>query len=445
MFSLHKKGNMSYSLLTYIYNSVWFLEEASQDGLFLLVENIYNGNIASIDYSVERAKNRAYVITADSNVNLINEDETLREASQEHSIAVIPIMGAITLQDQRCGPSGTATIGKNLMIAAANPNIDSVILSIDSPGGEAHAMFDLTNSINEYKQKCKKPIVAYVGSMAASAAYGVAATCNKIVCSDPNTIVGSIGSYVTLLDKKKSLANEGKVIEEIYADDSSEKNLDVREALAGNDKPIKATLKKYNDRFKNIVTTGRPDIQNSKTTDPLKGATIFAEDALSMNLIDEIGNMSVAKKHCATLNTYNYSQNNEEMKINFKTTWLAIASIFPSMKDGEEMTVEQIEKLNADLTEAQTSLETATDLVTEKDTEISNLNLRVSDLVNGGTTLQAALTATEVQRDAYLAELKLRPGTIPIVPVVTVEPIEVVTTTIVVDEINEEAKKYRTT
>ena len=221
---------MSYSLLTYIYNSVWFLEEASQDGLFLLVENIYNGNIASIDYSVERAKNRAYVITADSNVNLINEDETLSEASQEHSIAVIPIMGAITLQDQRCGPSGTATIGKNLMIAAANPNIDSVILSIDTPGGEAHAMFDLTNSINEYKQKCKKPIVAYVGSMAASAAYGVAATCNKIVCSDPNTIVGSIGSYVTLLDKKKSLANEGKVIEEIYADDSSEKNLDVREA-----------------------------------------------------------------------------------------------------------------------------------------------------------------------------------------------------------------------
>ena len=78
-----------------------------------------------------------------------------------------------------------------------------------------------------------------------------------------------------------------------------------------------------------------------------------------------------------------------------------------------------------------------------EETEIVNLNKRVADLVTGSNTLQSALTATETKRDAYLAELNLRPGTTPTTPIVAVDPIAV-TNSIVVDEINEEAKKYRT-
>ena len=281
--------------------------------------------------------------------------------------------------------------------------------------------------------------------MAASAAYGIAASCDKIICSDQNSIVGSIGSYVTLLDKKKSMEADGIFSEEIYAADSSEKNLDIRSALAGDKKPILATLKVYNDRFTSIVMTGRPGIITTQTTNPLKGATIFAIDALGMNLIDEIGNKSLAKKHCQQLNSSNISLKKDDMtKISFKSTMLAIGSIFTTKVDGDEITEAEVLQLETTLGERQVSIDNLNIIVSDKETEIVNLNKRVADLVTGSNTLQSALTATETKRDAYLAELNLRPGTTPTTPIVAVDPIAL-TNTIVVDEINEEAKKYRTT
>ena len=298
---------------------------------------------------------------------------------------------------------------------------------------------------HHYNNKKNKPIVAYVGAMAASAAYGIAASCDKIICSDQNSIVGSIGSYVTLLDKKKSMEADGIFSEEIYAANSTEKNLDIRSALAGDKKPILATLKVYNDRFTSIVMTGRPGIITTQTTNPLKGATIFAIDALGMNLIDEIGNMSLAKKHCQQLSTSNYSLKKEDMtKISFKSTMLAIGSIFTTKVDGDEITEAEVLQLETTLGERQIAIDNLNIIVSDKETEIVNLNKRVADLVTGSNTLQSALTATETKRDAYLAELNLRPGTTPTTPVVAVDPIAV-TNTIAIDEINEEAKKYRTT
>ncbi len=434
---------MSYSLLTYIYNSVWFLEESSQDGLYEIARNFRNGNLASMDFSEERAKHRAYVISLTSDIALVDENgtESLSNSSLEHSIAVIPIRGAITLQDQRCGPMGTVTIGQSLMDAAENPNIDSVILSIDSPGGEAHAMFDLSNSINEFKQKCNKPIVAFVGSMAASAAYGIAAACHKIVCSDENSVVGSIGSYVTILDKKKSMEADGIFAEDIYAADSSEKNIDIKEALEGNKKPILATLKKYNDRFKSIVTSGRPGITSSETTDPLKGASIFAVDALGMHLIDEIGNMSVAKKHCLAMSPKNYLSNNTDMtKISFKSTMLAIGSIFTTKVDGDEITEAEVLQLETTLGERQQTIDTLNTTISENETEISGLNTTIANLTESNKVTLAEMTT---KRDVLQAELNRRPGTAATTPIVSTDPIAE-TTVYVVDEINEEAKKYRT-
>ena len=52
------------------------------------------------------------------------------KASNPNSFAVIPVNGAITLMDQRCGPEGTKTKAQYLADAGINPNIDGVILSL---------------------------------------------------------------------------------------------------------------------------------------------------------------------------------------------------------------------------------------------------------------------------------------------------------------------------
>ncbi|MFZ4413680.1 MAG: S49 family peptidase [Bacteroidales bacterium] len=434
---------MSYSLLQSIFNAYWFIDESAVAGYLPIVKNIYEGNIDVSDHSEERLKHRAFVVSADfSQLSPDGERIAPNKATQPHSIVVIPLMGAITLQDQNCGPDGTVTKGLYLQDAGRNPNIDSVILKINSPGGEAHAMFNFTNSILDFKKTYGKPIVAHVDSMAASAAFGIAACCDRIVCSDTHTLVGSIGTYITIYDHIEALKAMGVKAEEIYAADSVNKNIEWRAAIAGDKKPMLKMLKVYNDRFLSIVKSGRTDAVSTEKGDPFTGATIFAMDALDMRLIDQIGNIEVAVEVCSQLLS-NYSPiNNTMTKISFQKAWANIAAFFSTKAEGDEITEAELVELNTEFGNRQASIDDLTKQISAKDTEISNLMKQVADEKAGNDILQAALTTTEEQRDSFKAELALRPGTAATAPNADVEIIET-TPVVVLDEINEEAKKYR--
>ncbi len=434
---------MSYSILHSVFNSCWFINNVAVSAYMPVIKQLYNGVFDKNDYSEERAQNRAYTILND--ITLISASQESRtpidKVSNPNSFAVIPVNGAITLMDQRCGPEGTKTKAQYLADAGINPNIDGVILSIDSPGGEAHAMFDFTNAILEFKNKYNKPIVAHVGTMAASAAFGIAAVCDKIICSDTHALVGSIGTYITIIDQVKSLEASGIFIKEIYAADSTNKNIEFKAALAGDDQPMLNMLKSFNDRFISIVKTGRPDVTVSEKLDPYSGITFFAEDAMKINLIDGIGNLQTAIDTCSQLK-FNYSQTIQIMKIPFQKAWANIASLFSSKVDGDEITEAEITEMNTELGNRQNTIDQLTTTVSEKQAEIDTLTKNLSVAQAGNDTLQAALTETETQRDAFQKELTLRPGTAATSPNADVELIET-KAAIVLDEINEEAKKYR--
>ena len=430
-----------HSLVPYIFNSAWFLDNNSVQGFLPLIKNIYKGEIPNLDYSEERTKHRAYVISSDLSQAFGDEKTSPKKASKANSIAVIPIMGVITLHDQACGPEGMLTKAQYLKDAGQNQSVDSVILCIDSPGGEAHAMFSLSNAIADFKKNYDKPIIAHVGAMAASAAYGIAACCDKIICSDSHSVVGSIGTYITVIDQKKSLEAEGIFINEIYAEDSTNKNIEWREAISGNEKPMKNMLKAYNDRFISIVKNGRPEAKKTDKGDPFTGATIFAADAIDMNLIDDIGNITVAIKHCMQSNSTNYSQTHTEMKITFKNSWPFIQAMFPEKKEGDDVTEADVEQMNNKLASSESTIETLTGQISTKDTEIANLTQQLTEAKTGSDTLQAALTETETRLEAANAELATRPGTAATTANVENEKIET-NQNVVFDEINEEAKKY---
>lgn len=396
---------MSYSLLPYIFNSCWFISEASIQGLLPIVKSIYNGELPKVQEE-DKLRHIAYKINALSTPEEPTDDTEQPIHEEEDSltkkyISVIPVFDVITLQNQMCGPTGTYTKSKYLEEAGLNPDVEAVILFIDSPGGEAHAMFQFTNAIKDFKANYKKPIVAYIGSMAASAAYGIAACCDKIVVGDSHCILGSIGTYITVYDQVKSLEAQGIFIKEIYAADSSNKNIQWRAALEGNEKPMLAMLKEYNDRFKSIVKEGRPAITESESIKPFTGDIVFGKYAVDLNMADAIGNMNVAVDECNKLNKSNYSQiHNEQMKFSFKSAWAAIASmsIFSSKKDGDEFTEADIEQINKEL-------EIRQQKITDLTTELSAKEAEISDLQSGNNTLQAALTETQTQLDAVNTKL----------------------------------------
>ena len=82
----------------------------------------------------------------------------------------------------------------DIQAAEDNPAVDSIVLHIDSPGGQVGGIAELANHIRE---KITKPVVAYVGDMAASAAYWVASAADSIIAA-PTAEIGSIGVVFTM-------------------------------------------------------------------------------------------------------------------------------------------------------------------------------------------------------------------------------------------------------
>ncbi len=87
------------------------------------------------------------------------------------------------------------TIMKQLRRAAKDKNVKAVLLNINSPGGSVTSAEEISEEIQKFKKESNKPIVATMGDAGASAAYYVAANCDKIY-ANASTLTGSIGVYI---------------------------------------------------------------------------------------------------------------------------------------------------------------------------------------------------------------------------------------------------------
>ncbi len=121
-------------------------------------------------------------------------------------VAVIPVDGFILQGDTPSGPltltkaTGSDTVVDAVRRAANDPDVAAIILRIDSPGGDAHAADLMWRALSQANRK--KPVIASMGSVAASGGYYVAAAARTIV-AEPSTITGSIGIFATHFNLKR--------------------------------------------------------------------------------------------------------------------------------------------------------------------------------------------------------------------------------------------------
>jgi signal peptide peptidase SppA len=125
-------------------------------------------------------------------------------------IGIIEVRGTLVQRQLGLRPvsgmTGYNSIRQNFCMALEDETVRAIALDIDSPGGDVAGCFDLTDMI--YLARGRKPIWALLDETAASAAYAIAAACDKVVV--PRTgRAGSIGVIVLHVDLSKMLANEG--------------------------------------------------------------------------------------------------------------------------------------------------------------------------------------------------------------------------------------------
>lgn len=124
-----------------------------------------------------------------------------RTVTMRDGVAVVPITGPIfryaNLFTQISGATSLDVLAKDFTAALDDPAIKAIVLDINSPGGQATGISEFATQV----RAASKPVIAYVGGMAASAAYWIAAAAPQIVMSK-SAMAGNIGAVLGLDTRK---------------------------------------------------------------------------------------------------------------------------------------------------------------------------------------------------------------------------------------------------
>lgn len=275
----------------------------------------------------------------------------------EGSIAVIPVTGPIMKYGGDCGEPGSTHMTQWVKSADASQNISAIIVMIDSPGG----MVDGTATLAQAIKECSKPTIGFIDDgMMASAATWIGTSCDEVYASRKTDSIGSIGVLCTIADFSGWFEKEGIKLHEIYAPQSTEKNLDYKEALKGKYDLVEADLKYICSEFIRTVRQNRKSKLNTSESDPFHGAMYFAPDAEKIGLIDGIMSFdelvsyvkkkvstSSGKKSSASADSNKNQQSTNTMENPFAKKFPVLTSL--KGKEGKDITSADVDKANAEL------------------------------------------------------------------------------------------------
>lgn len=105
------------------------------------------------------------------------------------NIGLIKIEGIITQEEDKL---------KEIEYFTKNKFIKALVVYINSPGGSASSSHEIYSALKKFKEKTKKKIYVYMGTIGASGGYYVACAGDKIFC-EPHTLTGSIGARVSII------------------------------------------------------------------------------------------------------------------------------------------------------------------------------------------------------------------------------------------------------
>lgn len=212
------------------------------------------------------------------------------DSKRSGDILVLPVQGLITQKadmDPWTGePSfSTEAFAQVFQAAVADPSIGAIVLNFHSPGGEAYGTPELADLIFEARATTR--IIASINSMAASAAYWLAASAAEISIT-PSGITGSVGVYVLHLDFAEMLEKAGIKPTLIKAGDNKAGSLP---HFPLSDE-ARADLQKHVDRYYGLfvgaIARGRGVSRSKVQADYGQGSAMTAPDALERGMVDRI-------------------------------------------------------------------------------------------------------------------------------------------------------------
>ncbi len=234
-------------------------------------------------------------------------DEVLTEDNDSaNKIAVVEVTGIITSSSVDQGGYNLAELIKaQLKRANEDDRVKAVILKVDSPGGEVMASDEIYREIVDFQQRTHKPVIASMGSLAASGGYYISSPCRWIVANELS-ITGSIGVIMSSWNYRGLMDKVGLLPETF-------KSGKYKDMLSGSKEPdsitqterdmIQALINQTFQRFELVVQEGRDEAHESNKNnkqnkgrelvenwkDYADGRVLSGSEAFKLGFVDELG------------------------------------------------------------------------------------------------------------------------------------------------------------
>ena len=208
--------------------------------------------------------------------------------SDKDGIGVLEIKGVIISAEEQIN---------DLTAFRNNDKVKAIIVRIDSPGGAVGASQELFDEIRRTDKV--KPVVASMGSVAASGGYYAALGAREIY-ANPGTITGSIGvilKFANLKELFEKIGYKNEVVKSGALKDigSTDRALNSEERAF-----LQALIDNVHSQFIKAVVQQR-ELPEETVRGLADGRIFSGEQAQTFGLVDTLGNFTDAIEKTATL------------------------------------------------------------------------------------------------------------------------------------------------
>lgn len=217
--------------------------------------------------------------------------ETYISGSGSSKVLMLDLVGMISSAEEPGFypiPSQVARLKEALTKAAADSDVQSLVLRINTPGGTVTASDVLYHELRLFKQKKKIPIIASIMDVGASGGYYVAMGTDKIV-AHPSSVTGSLGVIMLTMNANGLLEKIGVHANAITSGSKKDMGSPFR-AMTDEERAIfQSVINGFYERFLTVIKEGRRNLTVDEIRKLADGRIYSGEQAKAVGLVDSIG------------------------------------------------------------------------------------------------------------------------------------------------------------
>jgi protease-4 len=217
---------------------------------------------------------------------------------EDVNVAVVVASGEITFGSPAPGLIGSDSTSLLLRKAMNDDSVKAVVLRVDSPGGSTFASDVIGNEVAAL-QAAGKPVVASMGSTAASGGYWISVGADEIFAA-PSTVTGSIGIFGMFQTFQRTIDALGLSVDGVGTTKWTGEFRPDREMSEHARALFQAVVDEGYDDFLTRVAANR-DMSKAEVDAIAQGRVWTGTDAVANGLVDELGSLDDAVSAAARL------------------------------------------------------------------------------------------------------------------------------------------------